>query len=253
MSERGSPISIDTEDEAAQDFTSLSENLIRRRARPSPTAIQAVQFRRRPWSAFIGSLALAAAALLAACSGGDSDGNAATTPSSDPAPTSTLEIAPTQAPATPAAGAPALRPAADGSGDLSGVPFSTADVRKAIEAAGYSLSPVAGRAALCPQTSVSELPFWSANLAGSDSGPILVLWVYPSIEALAAEWQAEPGAPPKPQLDGCALPTGFAYWNQNLVLVFETWSNLGVESPVGVDGRIPGEHPAVQAFLAMTP
>ncbi len=234
--------SIDSRSQPRQDFNSLIEDA--RSAQKNPGL--AILTRRAGGS--FGLLALAVTLLLAACSGSD-DGDGA-------APTSTLGIAPTQV-ATPAATRtsvpPTPRSATDATRDLDGLPFSTADLRQAVETAGYSFSGVETRKPLCPHTSVPELPFWSANLAGSDSGPILVVWVYPNFEALAAEWEAEPGAPPKPLLDGCELPTGFVYWNQNLVLVFETWSSLGVESPVDIEGRLPSDHPAIIAFLSMTP
>ena len=86
-----------------------------------------------------------------ACSGGDDDaaaGAQATPPT--PAPTSTLEIAPTQA--------PSVGPT-DTSRDLTSFPFSTADLRQAIETAGYSFAPRTNIAPICPQTSVPEQAF----------------------------------------------------------------------------------------------
>ncbi len=242
--------SIDTRIQPRQDFSSLFANPIRRPAKPTRSSNQAVSAGAARRGRGISAMTLAAAItlLLAACSGSDDAGSAG--------PTSTLGIAPTQV-VTPAANGtpvpPTPRSPADADRDLAGLPFSTADLRQAVETAGYSFSGVETRKPLCPHTSVPELPFWSANLAGGDAGPILVVWVYPSLEALAAEWEAEAGAPPKPLLEGCDLPTGFVYWNQNLVLVFETWSSLGVESPVDIEGRLPSEHPAIIAFLSMTP
>ena len=179
-----------------------------------------------------------------ACSGGDDDAaaGAQATPAS-PAPTSTLEIAPTQA--------PSVGPT-DTSRDLTGFPFSTADLRQAIETAGYSFAPLTNIAPICPQTSVPEQAFWSVNLTDGDSGPILVLWVYPNSETLKADWQAEPGHPPQSLLPNCGLPSGFAYWNENLVMVFAAWFSLGIESATSPDGQSPGQHPAVQAFLELS-
>ena len=98
-----------------------------------------------------------------------------------------------------------------------------------------------------------EQAFWSVNLTGGDSGPILVLWVYPNSESLKADWQAEPGRGPRPLLPGCGLPSGFAYWNENLVMVFAAWFSLGIESATIPDEQSPGQHPAVQAFLELSP
>ena len=180
-----------------------------------------------------------------ACSGGDDDAaaGAQATPAT-PAPTSTLEIAPTQA--------PSFGPT-DTSRDLTGFPFSTADLRQAIETAGYSFAPLTNIAPICPQTSVPEQAFWSVNLTDGDSGPILVLWVYPNSETLKADWQAEPGQAPQSLLPNCGLPSGFAYWNENLVMVFAAWFSLGIESATSPDEQSPGQHPAVQAFLELSP
>ena len=115
---------------------------------------------------------LAIGALVAlACSGSDDAGDSETQAASasgpvTPAPTSTPEIAPTQA--------PSVGPT-DTSRDLTGLPFSTADLRQAIETAGYSFAPLTNIAPICPQTSVPEQAFWSVNLTDGDSGPILAL------------------------------------------------------------------------------
>ena len=180
-----------------------------------------------------------------ACSGGDGDAaaGAQATPAT-PAPTSTLEIAPTHA--------PSIGPT-DTSRDLTSFPFSTADLRQAIETAGYSFAPRTNIAPICPQTSVPEQAFWSVNLTGGDSGPILVLWVYPNSETLKADWQVEPGQAPQSLLPNCGLPSGFAYWNENLVMVFAAWFSLGIESATIPDEQSPGQHPAVQAFLELSP
>ena len=155
-----------------------------------------------------------------------------------------LEIAPTQA--------PSFGPT-DTSRDLTGFPFSTADLRQAIETAGYSFAPLTNIAPICPQTSVPEQAFWSVNLTDGDSGPILVLWVYPNSETLKADWQAEPGQAPQSLLSKCGLPSGFAYWNENSIMVFAAWFSLGIESATSPDEQSPGQHPAVQAFLELSP
>ncbi len=213
-----------------------------------------------------------------ACSGRDDDAaaGAQATPAT-PAPTNTLEIVPTQAPAVleiaptqapavleiaptqaPAVleiaptQAPSVGPT-DTSRDLTGFPFSTADLRQAIETAGYSFAPLTNIAPICPQTSVPEQAFWSVNLTDGDSGPILALWVYPNFETLKADWQAEPGHAPQSLLPNCGLPSGFAYWSENLVMVFAAWFSLGIESATSPDEQSPGQHPAVQAFLELSP
>ena len=180
-----------------------------------------------------------------ACSGGDDDAaaGAQATPAT-PAPTNTPEIAPTQA--------PSVGPT-DTSRDLTGLPFSTADLRQAIETAGYSFAPLTNIAPICPQTSVPEQAFWSVNLTDGDSGPILVLWVYPNSETLKADWQAEPGQAPQSLLPNCGPPSGFAYWNENLIMLFVAWFSLGIESATSPDEQSPGQHPAVQAFLELSP
>jgi hypothetical protein len=148
--------------------------------------------------------------------------------------TPTLNPNPTQSPEPP---------------DLEGHPFSTRDVRQAIEkdGNGYSFRYVA-REPLCPQTSVPELSVWSGNLAGSDFGPVLVLWLYPSEATLRQEWDVS-GEHPRPLLDGCELPTEFAYWNGNAILAFEIWLGLGEEFSVDEHDESPDDHPAVRAFL----
>jgi len=76
--------------------------------------------------------------------------------------------------------APEVRP-----GDASGVPFSTLDVRLAVEEGrGYSFWLVEQRDALCPTSSIPGGSYWSAALLGSDFGPVYTLWVYPDVDAL---------------------------------------------------------------------
>ena len=106
------------------------------------------------------------------------------------------------------------------------------------------------RPALCPATSVPEFPFWAANWHGSDFGPILVLWVYPTVEAREAEWLVTPDHAVESQL-GCELPTEYAWVNENAVLVFRTWVTAGEEYLDHVDP--PTVFPPVEAFRAMAP
>ena len=167
----------------------------------------------------------------------------ATTPTATPTPRPTRVPAPT---ATPGAIDASAR-------DLEGAPFSTVDVRAAVQSAGYTSGLWEGRSPLCPGASVEEFPFWAANPAGSDFGPVFVLWVYPDIEALRADWTVEIGEAPTLLIEGCELPTGFVYWNNNVIMAFEVWAGLGEEFSVGEQEQSPGEHPVVEAFLSLTP
>lgn len=203
-------------------------------------------------------LAAASALLLAACNGeGDSAAvrieptAAAATPASSPTATATavsprLAPSPTQKPAPADAGAAVA-------GDLVGLPFSTADVRAAIEQAGFVFLPVEPREALCPGSAVPGRPYWTAFSGGTDFGPVFVLWVYPDAEALREDWEAVPGEAPRPRMEDCELPTGFVYWNDNLVLTFAAWLSLGQEFPLESHDESPGDHPAVRAFLELAP
>ncbi len=213
------------------------------------------------------ALVVASALPLAACSGGGDSaavriepiataaavGAGASLPSSTPAPPETpAQPAPTvatrdgQTPAPAAAGTTAP-------GDLAGLPFSTGDVRAAAEQAGVTFLPVEDRAPLCPGSAAPGRPYWSANLAGSDFGPIWVLWVYPDAAAFQEDWETIPGEAPRPRVEDCELPTGFVYWNENLVMTFAVWLSLGEEIPMERHNESPGDHPAVHVFLELTP
>jgi hypothetical protein len=191
------------------------------------------------------------------------------TPTSTPAPTATLTATPaatttatptptaTATPvatataiASPAPGArPAPTPAAD---DLAGVPFSTHDVRLAVEAAGYSFWRT-DVVPFCLETAVPGQAFWSANLAGSDFGPVFVLWIYPDTEAVQADWRVAPRERPELLVEGCELPYGFVWWNENAVMAFQVFVSLGEEYGLEDTERLPTEFPAVQAFLELSP
>lgn len=168
---------------------------------------------------------------------------ASTTP--EPTASPSVTASPTATPQPTATGSPN----APGTTDLEGFPFGTADVRAAVEARCFGFVPVAERAPLCPASSVTGHAFWSANLAGSDSGPIFVLWVYEDPAALQLDWEVEPGSSPSPRFD-CELPSGFVYWNENMVLALETWLAAGSDVPIGEER--PSDHPAVQGFLSLT-
>jgi hypothetical protein len=122
-------------------------------------------------------------------------------------------------------------------------------VRAAIENGGLGFSFLYfERQPLCPQTSVPELPVWSANLAGSDFGAVYAVWVYPDEAAAREEWDVS-GERPRLLFEGCQLPTEYVYWNANVVMAFEVWSGLDEEYTVEEHGESPDEHPAVLAFV----
>ena len=136
-----------------------------------------------------------------------------------------------------------------------GAPFSASDVAGVVErdGQGYSFWLIDDRAPICPGSAVPGRPHWSANLAGSDFGPVFVLWVYPDVGALQQDWEVVPGEAPRARFDGCDLAHGFVYWNENLVIAFEVWLSLGEDVPLGGNGESPGDHPAVHAFLELAP
>ena len=141
-----------------------------------------------------------------------------------------------------------LPPGDPAASDVEGFPFSTADVRASVEARGFSFQAVTDRDPTCGDASVEVHLFWSANLAGADSGPLLALWVYADPDALTADWSVEPGSAPEPRF-ACALASGFVYWNENLVMTLETWLAAGFDVPIGIEN--PSEHAAVQGFLLL--
>lgn len=134
-----------------------------------------------------------------------------------------------------------------------GVPFSVSDIAAAAETRGYSFWLLEGRAPVCLGASVPGEPHWSANLAGSDFGPVWVLWVYPDAQALAADWLVTPDGSLRSRVDACRLPSGFVYWNRNMVMAFDVWLSLGGDIPLGEHPDSPGDHPALQAFLGLRP
>ena len=213
-------------------------------------------------------LALALVGLLAlACTGGDdgvpvlltrtptpeatATGTPTATPTAATTPTATPTPRPTRVPAATATPTPRATPAPSPD-DLAGEPFSTHDVRLAVEGANYSfwrteVTP------FCPETAVEGQAFWSANLLGSDFGPVYVLWIYPDAEALQADWLVMPGERPELLVEGCELPFGFVWWNENAVMAFQTFLGPEGQSGLGSTESGPGEWPAVPAFLELTP
>ena len=172
---------------------------------------------------------------------------AAATPAAVATATARATVTPVPAPTAPPRPVPTPAPA-----DLAGSPFSTHDVRLAIEGANYSFWP-ADVEPFCLEAAVPGLPFWSANLAGSDFGPVYVLWVYPDLEALRADWQVTPGERPELLVEGCELPYGFVWWHENLVMAFQVF--LGPDGESGIEGSAtgPADFPAVPAFLELAP
>ena len=161
---------------------------------------------------------LIAVVALSACSGGD-DGVVVVRATSPVAPapsaTATATVTPTVAPspAPPPLSAPletstpvVLTSAPTGealaapthSGEV-GVPLSANDVAQAVEldGRGYSFWVVDDRAPICSGSAVPGRPHWSANLGGSDFGPVFVLWVYRDVDALQQDWEVTPGEPPR--------------------------------------------------------
>ena len=106
---------------------------------------------------------------------------------------------------------PASSSGGTSAGDASGVPYSTSDVRAAMEAADVGFEVDDEREPLCADTSVPETAF-------DAGGSSWALWVYPDSAARESEWVLEDGQL-APQVEDCAPPTGFNYFNANLVLV----------------------------------
>ena len=202
-------------------------------------------------------LFLVIALVIAACNGG-SDSPAPTaapggTSSPTPNPTiiaSTETPLPADAPSTSTVPPePTATTAPNPSvGDVAGFPFATADVRAAAEGRGFGFQLLSDRPTLCTAGAVASHAYWSANLAGADSGPLLVLWVYDDPEALEEDWTVEPGSAPAPRFD-CELPGGFVYWNENLVMALETWLASGFDVSIGDEN--PSDQPAIQGFLSL--
>lgn len=160
-----------------------------------------------------------------------------------PPPTLEPVETPTPPPATPTA-----QPASSQGNvpdDLRGTPYSTADLRAAIESAGATFEGLAVDA-MCPNTSVPELTFLASN--GNETGPVFSVWVYPDSTALAGDWAT--GNAVNPLTEPCSLPTASVYWNRNVVLAYRSEIEGGTDVGPAASGRntIP-----VQAFLNLTP
>lgn len=172
-----------------------------------------------------------------------------------PAPTATTSPVPTatQSPEATATATPSPQPSPGGgepgAGDVEGFPFSTVELHAAIEARGFTFRLIEDRPPVCDGASVQVRSFWSANAAGSDSGPLLALWVYADPDRLRDDWSVDAGSAPEPRF-ACELLTGFVYWNENMVMALVTWLAAGFDVPIGDEA--PREHPAVDSFLSLT-
>ena len=209
-------------------------------------------------------LALAGLLVLACFGGGDDDGPVLLTRTPTPAATATASPATATTTATATAtSTPTVTPAArptpvpaptvpPAAGDVAGFPFSTPDVRAAIEGAGVTFIALEDRAAICPGASVASQIYWTAG-AATDFGAAFAFWVYPNTEAVEADWEVAPGERPRSLIPGCEAGQGFVYWNENLVLAFAFRLSAGQELPLEGHRASPGDHPAVAAFLQLTP
>ena len=171
-----------------------------------------------------------------------SDGTA--TPATvTPTTTSPAEPPATAEPATPTS--TAIPPPE--AGDLEGEPFSTADLRSAVVERDATFEATDGEPP-CPQHTVLGQTY-RAVMTDDASGPVVALWVYADSDALQADWDAVPGSAPE-SLAGCELPSGFVYWNENLVLALVGWVRDGEAGPLGAEN--PRNHPVVEAFLSLS-
>ena len=138
-------------------------------------------------------------------------------------------------------------------GDVDGTPFSTVDLRVAVEGErGHSFELVDDREELCPASAVPGRAYWSAEPDETDFGPVFVLWVYPDETALRRDWAVADDERPAPRFD-CDLPSGFVYWNQNLVMAFDVWLSSGEALPLHRHSESPRDMRAVEAFLELAP
>jgi len=49
----------------------------------------------------------------------------------------------------------------------------------------------------------------------------------------------------------CELPSGFVYWNENLIMAFDVWLSAGAFLRYQ-ENWSPGDWPSVDAFLELT-
>ncbi|MDA0270016.1 MAG: hypothetical protein O2798_02070 [Chloroflexi bacterium] len=149
-------------------------------------------------AAFLAAVALLAAAAVVACSPSDPATVATPTPSA------TASVVPTATP-IPARTDIALEPS-----PAEGSPISGEDFVEALVAAGLAYAPKA-QGLSCAGASAH------GHVYGAPSLPSFVLWVYPSPEAMEADWRLPTGGPPNSRHDGCTA-AGDTLWGENLVL-----------------------------------
>jgi hypothetical protein len=222
------------------------------------------------------SLVVLAAVLGVACSGGDDidiEGLVTRTPSptasvpptrapetATPTPTETAPAATATTTATPeATPSPTATPtqARDGEQtEAEGIPFSTQDVREAVQGAGLSFLETDDLELGCSETAVPAHFYWTAG-DSTDFGPAFALWVYPDGEAREQEWEINSDDRIESLVDGCDIGHGFVYWNANLVMAFAHWGGAGEVYPLSGHHEAPNEQyagsRAIEAFLELAP
>lgn len=154
------------------------------------------------------------------------------TPSPTPTvPTATGTPSPTATPTRTPSATPTTTPSGGTTAGDDGSPYGTASVRAAVERGGGTFQVDDEQESLCPGSAVPGTTFRAY-------GSTWVLWVYPSADAREDDWSLD-GGRLEPQVSGCELPTGYNYFNANLVVAL-------VEQ-----GGDPGD--MRDAFLGLTP
>lgn len=100
-----------------------------------------------------------------------------------------------------------------------GSPFGGADLVAALADAGLGYGPQ-DHGVGCDGAQAHGNAYGPAGYGGDPAWPGFTLWVYPSPEGLRADWELPASGPPITKLDHCPLESAFAYWNENLLLVF---------------------------------
>jgi len=65
-------------------------------------------------------------------------------------------------------------------------------VRAAVDGSGLTFILLKERDAICPGSAAPGTSYWTANAAGTDFGPVFVLWVYADLAALEVDWMLVP-------------------------------------------------------------
>jgi hypothetical protein len=143
---------------------------------------------------------------------------------------------------------PIARAEAVGAGDLvlpvEGAPFGAADLMAALAKAGLGYGPQ-DHGVSCVGAGALGAAYGTAGYDGDPGAPGFTLWTYESPEALGADWELPASGPPSTKLDYCPLGSGFVYWNENLLLVFD--------EPRIWEGYEELREMIVRAFLALEP